>query len=120
MTNWPVAPFGRETYSVFESRLPYKNKGVMAEWLMRGTVNTFFRGSIPLDTLNLKTKKVKFIEAVAPAPPAPPSEGGWRSPAARQTAAARRDSLACSALSVAPPPRLVIKIKICFNKKTKG
>ena len=22
----------------------------MAEWLMRGTVNTFFRGSIPLDT----------------------------------------------------------------------
>ena len=63
MTNWPVAPFGRETYSVFESRLPYKNKGVMAEWLMRGTVNTFFRGSIPLDTLNLKTKKVKFIEA---------------------------------------------------------
>ena len=77
MTNWPVAPFGRETYSVFESRLPYKNKGVMAEWLMRGTVNTFFRGSIPLDTLNLKTKKVKFIEAVAPAPP---SEGGWRSP----------------------------------------
>ena len=41
----------------------------MAEWLMRGTVNTFFRGSIPLDTLNLKTKKVKFIEAVAPAPP---------------------------------------------------
>ena len=50
MTNWPVAPFGRETYSVFESRLPYKNKGVMAEWLMRGTVNTFFRGSIPLDT----------------------------------------------------------------------
>ena len=21
----------------------------MAEWLMRGTVNTFFRGSIPLD-----------------------------------------------------------------------
>ena len=55
----------------------------MAEWLMRGTVNTFFRGSIPLDTLNLKTKKVKFIEAVAPAPP---SEGGWRSPAARQTA----------------------------------
>ena len=71
MTNWPVAPFGRETYSVFESRLPYKNKGVMAEWLMRGTVNTFFRGSIPLDTLNLKTKKVKFSEAVAP-PPAPP------------------------------------------------
>ena len=62
---------------MFESRLPYKNKGVMAEWLMRGTVNTFFRGSIPLDTLNLKTKKVKFIEAVAPAPP---SEGGWRSP----------------------------------------
>jgi hypothetical protein len=23
----------------------------MAEWLLRGTVNTFFRGSIPLDTL---------------------------------------------------------------------
>ena len=23
--------------------------GVMAEWLMRGTVNTFFSGSIPLD-----------------------------------------------------------------------
>ena len=72
MTNWPVAPFGRETYSVFESRLPYKNKGFMAEWLMRGTVNTFFRGSIPLDTLNLKTKKVKFSEAVAPAPPPAP------------------------------------------------
>ena len=27
----------------------------MAEWLMRGTVNTFFRGSIPLDTLNMGT-----------------------------------------------------------------
>lgn len=26
----------------------------MAEWLMRGTVNTFFRGSIPLDTFNNK------------------------------------------------------------------
>ena len=76
MTNWPVAPFGRETYSVFESRLPYKNKGVMAEWLMRGTVNTFFRGSIPLDTLNLKTKKVKFIEAPAAGLRQPPSEGG--------------------------------------------
>ena len=25
--------------------------GIMAEWLMRGTVNTFFRGSIPLDAL---------------------------------------------------------------------
>ena len=25
-------------------------KGVMAEWLMRGTVNTLFSGSIPLDT----------------------------------------------------------------------
>jgi hypothetical protein len=49
--------------SVFESRLPYlfyvfiflclKYKyscGAMAEWLMRGTVNTFFRGSIPLGT----------------------------------------------------------------------
>ena len=81
MTNWPVAPFGRETYSVFESRLPYKNKGVMAEWLMRGTVNTFFRGSIPLDTLNLKTKKVKFIEAPAAGLRQPPSEGGL----ARQT-----------------------------------
>ena len=23
----------------------------MAEWLLRGTVNTFIRGSIPLDTL---------------------------------------------------------------------
>jgi hypothetical protein len=23
--------------------------GVMAEWLLRGTVNTLFRGSIPLD-----------------------------------------------------------------------
>ena len=85
MTNWPVAPFGRETYSVFESRLPYKNKGVMAEWLMRGTVNTFFRGSIPLDTLNLKTKKVKFSEAVAPAcsAAARPPEGGNCLPPAR-------------------------------------
>ena len=61
---------------MFESRLPYKNKGVMAEWLMRGTVNTFFRGSIPLDTLNLKTKKVKFIEAPAAGLRQPPSEGG--------------------------------------------
>lgn len=26
----------------------------MAEWLMRGTVNTFFRGSIPLDTSSIK------------------------------------------------------------------
>jgi hypothetical protein len=26
----------------------------MAEWLMRGTVNTFFRGSIPLDALKIK------------------------------------------------------------------
>ena len=48
----------------------------MAEWLMRGTVNTFFRGSIPLDTLNLKTKKVKFIEAPAAGLRQPPSEGG--------------------------------------------
>lgn len=24
--------------------------GVMAEWLLRGTVNTLFRGSIPLNT----------------------------------------------------------------------
>jgi hypothetical protein len=29
-----------------------KIKGIMAEWLMRGTVNTLFRGSIPLDTCN--------------------------------------------------------------------
>ena len=28
----------------------------MAEWLMRGTVNTFFRGSIPLDTLKVHIK----------------------------------------------------------------
>ena len=50
----------------------------MAEWLMRGTVNTFFRGSIPLDTYkfnyidkirivryNIKSyiiKRVKFID----------------------------------------------------------
>ena len=61
MTNWPVAPFGRETYSVFESRLPYKNKGVMAEWLMRGTVNTFFRGSIPLDTSYLITIPLVYL-----------------------------------------------------------
>ena len=25
----------------------------MAEWLKRGTVNTFFRGSIPLETLHM-------------------------------------------------------------------
>lgn len=25
----------------------------MAEWLMRSTVNTFFRGSIPLDAFNI-------------------------------------------------------------------
>ena len=56
MTNWLVAPFGQEMYSVFESRLPYiliiiVNTGVMAEWLLRSTVNTHFRGSIPLDAL---------------------------------------------------------------------
>jgi hypothetical protein len=36
----------------------------MAEWLMRGTVNTFFRGSIPLDTLNplLKKKNINKIK----------------------------------------------------------
>ena len=28
----------------------------MAEWLMRGTVNTFFRGSIPLDAFKNKQK----------------------------------------------------------------
>ena len=28
----------------------------MAEWLMRGTVNTFFRGSIPLDTYKFNYK----------------------------------------------------------------
>jgi hypothetical protein len=26
----------------------------MAEWLMRGTVNTFFRGSIPLEAFKYK------------------------------------------------------------------
>ena len=30
----------------------------MAEWLMRGTVNTFFRGSIPLETFNLKYNNI--------------------------------------------------------------
>ena len=70
MTNWLVAPFGWEIYSVFKSRLLYKiinnlfilknilffikNIGVMAEWLSRGTVNTFFRGSIPLNAFKLK------------------------------------------------------------------
>lgn len=35
----------------------------MAEWLMRGTVNTFFRGSIPLDTLNyIKNIKIKYLK----------------------------------------------------------
>lgn len=28
----------------------------MAEWLMRGTVNTLSRGSIPLDALNVSIK----------------------------------------------------------------
>ena len=27
----------------------------MAEWFKRGTVNTFYRGSIPLDTLLIKS-----------------------------------------------------------------
>jgi hypothetical protein len=31
----------------------------MAEWLSRGTVNTFFRGSIPLDTY--KYNKLNII-----------------------------------------------------------
>jgi hypothetical protein len=31
----------------------------MAEWLMRGTVNTFFRGSIPLDALKKNSSKKK-------------------------------------------------------------
>lgn len=31
----------------------------MAEWLMRGTVNTFFRGSIPLDAFKVKLIKKK-------------------------------------------------------------
>ena len=31
----------------------------MAEWLMRGTVNTFFRGSIPLDTYKSYTALLK-------------------------------------------------------------
>ena len=74
----------------------------MAEWLMRGTVNTFFRGSIPLDTLNLKTKKVKFIEAPAAGLRQPPSEGGL----ARQTLK----------LSLPFPFRKTIKTKL---KKTK-
>jgi hypothetical protein len=69
MTNRFVAPFGWETLACssrayhIASRYPceaalrcsnkynaIKIKGIMAEWLMRGTVNTFFRGSIPLDT----------------------------------------------------------------------
>ena len=33
--------------------------GLMAEWLKRCTVNTFFRGSIPLETLNIKLKYFK-------------------------------------------------------------
>ena len=56
-------------YSVFESRLPYiliiiVNTGVMAEWLLRSTVNTHFRGSIPLDALkcidSITKKKYKI------------------------------------------------------------
>ena len=34
----------------------------MAEWLMRSTVNTFFRGSIPFDTLNFKTLNFSYIK----------------------------------------------------------
>ena len=33
----------------------------MAEWLLRGTVNTFFRGSIPLDTLIIVYKYTLII-----------------------------------------------------------
>jgi hypothetical protein len=31
-------------------------KGFMAEWFKQGTVNTFYRGSIPLKTFKLKIK----------------------------------------------------------------
>ena len=30
----------------------------MAEWLMRSTVNTFFRGSIPFDAFLIKISKI--------------------------------------------------------------
>ena len=30
----------------------------MAEWFKRGTVNTFYRGSNPLKTLNFKSKLI--------------------------------------------------------------
>jgi hypothetical protein len=33
----------------------------MAEWKMRGTVNTFFRGSIPLDAFNIKLIIYKIL-----------------------------------------------------------
>lgn len=32
----------------------------MAEWFKRGTVNTFYRGSNPLKTLNLKILRLLF------------------------------------------------------------
>jgi|HubBroStandDraft_6_1064221.scaffolds.fasta_scaffold97841_1 hypothetical protein len=32
----------------------------MAEWLLRGTVNTFFRGSIPLNALNFYSEHVEI------------------------------------------------------------
>lgn len=38
----------------------------MAEWLLRGTVNTLFRGSIPLNTYNIiydnnNNRKCQFV-----------------------------------------------------------
>jgi hypothetical protein len=40
------------TYRLFK-------KGFMAEWFKRGTVNTFYRGSIPLKTFKFKKKETK-------------------------------------------------------------
>ena len=34
----------------------YYNKGLMAEWSKRGTVNTFYRGSNPLKAYFIKIK----------------------------------------------------------------
>ena len=51
--------------------------GVMAEWLMRGTVNTFFSGSNPLDAFYCVFNIALTLRAPFGLPPLPPaSEAG--------------------------------------------
>ena len=60
MTNWLVAPFGQEIYSVFESRLPYISIYRQVSW-QSGNCGVllilFFRGSIPFGTLIINIYK---------------------------------------------------------------